>query len=203
MGPILLGSASLLALLIALLAVPIEFLFKIERIKPIYGQVNVRWLFGLVRFSIDIPGTPLPNKTKAKRKPAAGKQADTRKAKPASANFFAVLKQSTFRRRLFQFIKDLLRATHLHELTLLCRIGLGDPADTGQLWAVLGPIAALSANMRGAAVRIEPAFMEQIFEVQSHGRFRLIPLEFIALTIAFVLSPPSLRAWRLLRQAKT
>ena len=202
MSFIILGTAVLLGLLITLLAVPIELTFRINRIKQIHGQVNIRWLFGLVRFSVDVPGIAKPKKTKIKGKPAAAKQSETDKKRSGSPKLFAVLKQSTFRRRLFQFIQDLLRATHSHELTLRCRIGLGDPADTGQLWALLGPIAAMAANIRSAVVRIEPEFMDPIFEIQSHGKFRLIPLEFIALTIAFVLSPPSLRAWRVLRQSK-
>jgi hypothetical protein len=198
----LLGAAILSGLLIALLAVPIELAFRIDRIKQIHGQVNIRWLFGLVRFSMDVPGIARPKKAKEKRKPAAVKESGTRGKRSGSANLFALLKQSSFRRRLLQFIKDLLRATHSQELYLRLRIGLGDPADTGQLWALLGPIAALAANMPSAVVRIEPEFMNPVFEVQSHGKFRLTPLEIIALTIAFVLSSPSLRAWRTLRQSK-
>ncbi|MDX1813007.1 MAG: DUF2953 domain-containing protein, partial [Gammaproteobacteria bacterium] len=117
------------------------------------------------------------------------------------ARFFRLLKQSAFRSRLFKFIKDVLRATHLHDLKLRIRIGLGDPADTGQAWAFFGPLAAMAANVRKAEVRIEPEFMDSVFEIYSYGRFHLVPFEFIALTIAFALSPPSLRAWRSMRQA--
>ncbi|MCI0504815.1 MAG: DUF2953 domain-containing protein [Gammaproteobacteria bacterium] len=202
MVSILLGAAVLSGLLIALLAAPVELAFRIDRIRQIHGQAHIRWLFGLVRFSVEVPGIAKPKKTKEKRRPAAAKKSGPHEQKSGSSKLFAVLKQSPFRRRLFRFIKDLLRATHSQELYLRLRVGLGDPADTGQLWALLGPIAALAANMPVAVVRIEPEFMNPVFEFQSHGKFRLSPLEIIALTIAFVLSPPSLRAWRTLRQSK-
>jgi hypothetical protein len=94
----------------------------------------------------------------------------------------------------------LLRATHARNLYLRLRIGLGDPADTGRLWAIIGPIAGLAQNLRSAMVRIEPEFMDPVFEVESRGQFRLLPIQLIALTAAFVLSPTMLRAWWLLRR---
>ena len=60
----------------------------------------------------------------------------------------------------------------------------------------------MATNIRGAEVRIEPEFIDPAFKIHSHGKFRFIPLEFIALVITFALSPPSLRAWRTLRQSK-
>ena len=90
----------------------------------------------------------------------------------------------------------MLRATHARNLFLRLRIGLGDPADTGRLWAVIGPIAGMAQNFRSAALRIEPEFMDPAFEVESHGQFRLVPIQFIAMTAAFMLSPTMLRAWR-------
>jgi hypothetical protein len=63
-------------------------------------------------------------------------------------------------------------------------------------------VAALATSIPGAEVRIKPEFMDPVFEFQSHGQFRLIPLQFLALVIGFALSPSSVRAWRSLRQRK-
>ncbi len=79
------------------------------------------------------------------------------------------------------------------------RLGLGDPADTGRLWAFLGPLNAAAQNLRNAEVRIEPEFVDPTFEFEINGRVRLVPLQFLALATAFALSPPSIRAWRTLR----
>ena len=79
------------------------------------------------------------------------------------------------------------------------RLGLGDPADTGRLWAIVGPLSVAAQGIRSARVRVEPAFMEAVLEFDARGRMRLVPVQFLALAIGFALSPPSVRAWRTLR----
>lgn len=108
--------------------------------------------------------------------------------------------EPAFRRRIHKFIRDMFRATHPRKLALRLRIGLGDPADTGRLWALIGPIAGMAQTIAGAAVLIEPEFMDPLLEVESHGRFRLVPIQFIAMTVTFLLSPVMLRAWWRIRQ---
>lgn len=196
----LLAVAMALAGLLILLAVPVELTFKIGHTKKTDGQVNVRWLFGLVRFYIDIPGTAKPKKPKKKitryqSKPV--KEPRPHRGKSGSKNILSLLKQPIFRRRLYRFLRELLRATHSHDLDFRLRIGLGDPADTGRLWAFLGPVAAMTANIHSATISITPEFTDQVFEINSQGNFRLIPLQFIVLTTEFVLSPHILRTWRL------
>ena len=185
----------ILLLLLFLLAVPVTVAFRVERIEKINGQVSFQWLFGLVRFRIGIPGAePRHKRTLAKR---TGKRWSGNDAR----GVLALLKQSAFRRRAVQFIKDVLSAAHTRDLYLRLRIGLGDPADTGRLWAVLGPLAGIAASLRSGEVRIEPEFMDSVLEVRSHGEFRLIPLQFIALAASFAVSPATLRAWRTLRRS--
>jgi hypothetical protein len=197
-GVVLLNIAILLAVLLVLLAVPITVAFKIDRIKEIKGQVDFHWLFGLVRFRVGIPGAakPVPQR---KQKPT--KKTSERKPGYNASGVYTLLKQPAFCRRTIRFIKKVLRTTHARDIYLRLRIGLGDPADTGRLWALLGPIASIATNIRSAEVHIEPEFMDPVLEVESHGEFRLIPLQFIALATTFVVSPTTLRAWRTLRQS--
>ena len=194
MSSVLLVIGFLLALLFVLLAVPITVAFRIDRIKEIRGQVTFHWLFGLVRFQTGIPGAA---KAEPQRKPKPGK----RRPGAHARGVFALLRQSAFWRRAIRFIKDLLHATHAHDLYLRVRIGLGDPADTGRLWALIGPVSGIAANLHSAEVYIEPEFMDSVLEVESHGEVRLIPLQFIALATAFAASPTTLRAWRTLRRS--
>lgn len=188
--------AGLVGLFIVLIAIPIVVSFRLDRVDKMDGQVNIRWLFGLVRFRIPIPG-----EAKTERKPEVAEAvAPDKHRKPerdrGSANFLRVLKRSAFRRRVFRYCKSMFQAMHARDLSLRMRIGLGDPADTGRLWAFVGPVAAMAMNIRGAVVNIEPEFIDPVFELHSRGRFRLIPLQFLVLTIGFVLSPSTLRAWR-------
>ncbi len=189
--------AGLLTLLLLLLAIPIHLAFQLRRIDRLQGQITLRWLFGLMRFRI-----PIPEPKGSRKKPAEERQKTNlrRKSKRRGSglNFIAVMKQTAFRRRVYRFVTDVLRAADLHDLQLLARLGLEDPADTGRLWALIGPLSAAAQNVRCARLRIEPEFMEPVFEFQAAGRVRLIPLEFLGLLVAFALSPPSIRAWRTL-----
>jgi hypothetical protein len=191
---------ALLALLVALLAIPVTVVFSVHRVKETEGYVRLRWLFGLVRFQLRLPRADRPGKRPEctpKRKAKAPRRA---RKKSKARGIVSLIRQSAFRRRCHKFVRDLLRATHARNLYLRLRIGLGDPADTGRLWAIIGPIAGLAQNLRSAMVRIEPEFMDPVFEVESRGQFRLLPIQLIALTAAFVLSPTMLRAWWLLRR---
>ena len=199
MATVALTLGALLALLIALLAIPLTVVFSVRRIEATEGHVRFRWLFGLVRFQVPISraGRPEPQ---PRSKPEKEAKPRRQKKKGGAGGLFSLIRQAAFRRRVSKFIRDILAATHARNLFLRLRIGLGDPADTGRLWAILGPVAGMARNIEGAAVRIEPEFMEPVFEVESRGQFRLVPIQVIALVTAFVLSPTMLRAWWRLRR---
>ena len=196
----LLFFAALLTLGFVLLTVPIMVAFRVDRSKEFKGQVYVNWFFGLVRFRINMPADL---KTECQRRRISKAKKPKRTKGRARTAFRILLKEPLFRRRLFRFVKDLLGAVHARDLYLRLRIGLGDPADTGILWGFLGPVAGLAENLRSAEVLIEPEFVDSVFEVESHGRFRFIPLQFIALAAAFTVSPSTLQAWRTLRRSQT
>ena len=191
--------AILLGLVLLLLAVPVGAAFRFEGIEPLGGELAIRWLFGWVRFRIRIPGEgkepPRDPRPQAENKPP-----DTAR-RGGGRRAFAVLRQAPFRWRVLRLLRDLVAAVHLDRLRLNLRLGLGDPADTGRLWALLGPVAAMAQNRHGAEVRIEPEFMDAVLEFQAEGRMRLVPLQFLALVLGFALSPASIRAWRTLAGA--
>jgi len=197
----LLVVAGLFGLVVLLFAVPVAVAFQFRGIKAFTGQVTIRWLFGLVRFRIRVPDVSVFRTQKKKTAAHATRPNAKVRKRRAGANVLSVLKQTAFRDRALRLVRDLLRAAHLHQLHLRMRVGLGDPADTGRLWALVGPLSAAAQNLRVMEIRIEPEFIDPVFEFETRGRFRLIPLQFLGLAIAFVLSPPSLRAWRTLRSS--
>lgn len=186
-----------LALLVALLAVPLTVAYSVHRIEQTEGLVRFRWLFGLVRFQLRIP-RPARDRPGRERAPASHEKARPprqRKHNAGAGRVLSLVRQKAVRRRVYGLIRDLSRAIHARDLFLRLRIGLGDPADTGRLWAVIGPVAGMAQNLRGVVVRIEPEFADPVFEGESHGRFRLVPIQFIVIVVAFMLSPAMLRAW--------
>jgi len=186
--------AALLGLVLLLLAVPVDLEVRLEGIDPFQGQVGIGWLFGLVRLRIPIPAarpTPEPE-TRPHEVP------EQPRARGRARNALAALRPAGFRGRVYRLVRDVVRAVHVQRLRLRVRLGLGDPADTGRLWALMGPLEAL-ARMGNAEIRIEPDFLDPVLEFQVDGRVRIVPLRFVALAGAFLLSPPTIRAWRTLR----
>jgi hypothetical protein len=180
----------LVGLVAVALAVPLDLSFRLRGMEPLVGRITVGWLFGLVRLRVDLPGKehgPDPG-----RRP----QAKARRSGRGPMRALAVLRQAAFRDRVWRFLGALLRALHPDEFRLRLRLGLGDPADTGRLWAALAPLAV--ALPHTADVRIEPDFLEPALDFDTSGRLRVVPLALLALAFAFALSPPSLRAWRTL-----
>lgn len=176
----------LLLFIVALLAVPVKVSFQLSWQQAFQGSLRLRWLFGLVRIPIRLPfaGAAKPDK-RARRKESPRRKKDNAKK---------LFQQKSLRRRLLRFLRDFWRAIGKRNLKLHVRIGLDDPADTGQLWALLGPVAALAANSREASIRLEPDFFNNTFEMQSSGEIRIVPLYLAYLTLGLILSAPVLRA---------
>jgi len=188
------GAAAFLLLLIALLAIPVTLRFQLSWRQGLRDDVRLQWAFGLVSVRIPSFQSKAPSPQGKEREPGVGR------VKPPSRqkrNFFGAFRQKRFRRRIIRFVGDLWRAVHKDNIDLRVRVGLGDPAETGQLWALVGPVAGLLATIRDASIRIEPDFFDATFELDSSGSIRLIPLQMIYLTLALLLSPP---VWQGMRQ---
>ena len=213
MGAVLLVAGGVLLALVALLAAPVDLAFRLERAAPLAGEVTVRWLLGLVRVRVPIPAAPkAPGRAggeaqgerpaEVETRPEGGTEAARRRARREArrrpGRIVDVLRQEAFRERAWRLGRDLARAVRVRRLRLWLRLGLDDPADTGLLWAVMGPLGAVALGLRGAEVRIEPEFAEAAREFQAEGRILIVPLQVLALAAAFALSPPSMRAWRTL-----
>lgn len=193
----LIGTVIFLSLIVILLAVPVTLTYRFSWKESLSASLRLNWAFGLVSADVS-PGLarPEPGKPDAARKKAA------RGSKPAGkkANFMAAIRQPSFRRRILRFASDVWRAIHKKNVRLLVRLGLGDPADTGQLWAVLGPLSGLLAGLRGIRIAIEPDFLDSTLEVDSSGTLRMIPLRMAILVLGLLFSPP---VWQGIRQMRT
>lgn len=191
------GIALFLLLIIAVLAIPVAVSFQVARRQSFQGHIMLIWAFGLVRVRIplQVAASPSPERIKKIRKVSRPKRNRSNKATP-----FSLLRQRAFRLRVLKFISDLWNAIQKKDVNLHIRLGLGDPADTGRLWAIVGPIAGILKNMKEARVEIEPEFMDTMFELDGSGTIRLIPLQIIYLAITLLLSPP---VWRGIKQLHT
>lgn len=175
--------------LIFLLAVPLTLTYQVSSRQDIQSDVTLQWAFGLVRRKISsqrVKATP-PDHDEAGQKVGPVERSSRN-----NGRIFAAVRQKEFRRRIVRFVSDLWHAVDKKDVGLRLRLGLGDPVDTGQLWAVVGPIAGILASVQDATIEIEPEFFDVTFELDSSGCLRIIPLQLIYLMVALLLSP---RIW--------
>jgi len=113
----------------------------------------------------------------------------------------AAIREPSFRRRVYRFVSDVWQSVHKQNVRLLVRLGLGDPADTGRLWAVLGPLSGVLARLRDIRIAIEPDFLDATLEVDSSGTIRMIPLRIAIIVLGLFFSPPVWRGIRSMRKS--
>jgi hypothetical protein len=178
-----------LGLATLLLAIPVEVAFAIERQESTRGTVRVGWMFGLVRFRIDVPRPATP------RGVGAEEGGGRRRCSGRPGRALAMLRRDAFRRRAWRSLRDLLRVLQPRDLSLWVRLGLGDPADMGRLWGLAWPVAALARAIDGADVRLEPEFVEEILHFHARGRVVTSPLRLLAIAGGLALSPTTAGAW--------
>lgn len=198
LATILTGVFISLVLLIALLAIPVTLTHHISWQQRFQGTLTLGWLFGLVNISFSPfqPSGKKPPSDRVKKIPQKKKQKSRKKQ-----DGFAAIRQKAFRQRIIKFITDLWHAVQKENISLRLCIGLGDPADTGQLWAVMGPVAGILSTSQEASIEIVPDFMDTTLEVDSSGTIRIVPLQIILLTLGCLLSPPVFKAIKQMRTA--
>ena len=180
---------------VLLLAVPVDFVFRIQRRESFRAEVFVGWMYGLLRFRMPSrrPRPPRP-------KPPKKRAAQVRFAR----RLMAIFRGAAFRNRLLRFGGDLLKSVRVRACDLRLRMGMDDPADTGYLWAVAGSLTgALAVNPR-VSVTLDPSFVAACFEADAQGTVRFIPIQLVYLSVLFLLSPATSGAvWMLVRTRRT
>ncbi len=189
----LIALAVLAALALLLLAVPVELAFQVAGHPAPTGQFMIAWLFGWVKVPMKVGAGAGPSMQPVRR---MKRRAPARRSLP----WRALWRQKAFRRRVWRFVRDLIGSLRVRQLRLHLRWGLDDPADTGRLWAVAGPLA-LMLPWRGADLQIRPDFEQAVLDWDVQGRLLFVPLQWVGLVLFFVLSPASIRTWRILRSS--
>ena len=184
-------AALVAAVLIGMLAIPFELQFRFALGKQAHRRMQLIWAFGLARVSLppdrprraDRAGKPAPDKPAGDRKGSSG----------TTARVLRIYSDAKLRRRMMRYFGAVWRAIDKRDLLLRARIGLGDPADTGRLWAIAGPVAAALSSIRDASVSIRPDFDDEVVEMDTSGRITVIPLQLIGLTLPLLMSPRLVR----------
>jgi hypothetical protein len=187
---VLIFLVSLLLIIFAVMAIPVDLNFTLQREDTFQGRASIGWLFGLVR----IPLQPRDKKARQPKKPQKKKKAERRRSRRDGLHVSAMLRSQGFLSRLIRLLRRLRGCIHIRQLRLQVLMGLDDPADTGQLWGIVGPLTLALPVPAGANVAIQPEFTGATFQVDGEGSIRIVPIEIIGTLIAFAFSPVTLRA---------
>jgi len=197
----------ILLAVIFLLAIPVNLSYQLSIHEMTQYHLNLIWLFGLVQFRF--PLRPLENsqanktafQKKTKNNIFSTKERALnggKKHSPQSKiNPLSIIRMKACRQRMIRFSGDLWRAIEKRDFRLFIRIGLEDPADTGRLWALFGPLSGLVSNIEVATIQIKPEFAEPVFQLNTSGEIRVVPLRLLSLIFGVFLSPS---LWRGLKQ---
>ncbi|WP_395377541.1 DUF2953 domain-containing protein [Marinicella sp. W31] len=182
--------------LVMLLAIPISLSFKINEHSESKNKIVVRWFFGLIKFRVPLTQDASPvSESRLKKSTKTGSDKRSKK-------IFKLLLQKNFRHRLFEYVRDVWRSIVKQDIKLHIKTGLGDPADTGKLWGIVGPISSGLVHVHHLPVFIEPDFMYARFEINGHGTLRFIPLRIIFVSLKLFFSPVLWKGLRQIRQAE-
>jgi hypothetical protein len=177
---------------------PLSITFRVD----VYGrpklQVRLRWFFGLLDKEL----------RKGKKKPEAEKEAVEEKKKPRKkrANIklvWSLLRTRGLFRKIREFLVGILRQIKIRDLEIDCRVGLDTPADTGLLFAVVGPASVFLSSTFPERIRVQPSLVDEtVFEGYLHGAVWLRPVQLAAPVLGFVFSLPALRVVKTLIESK-
>lgn len=193
------GVTALLIGVVLLFAVPIDVAFVVRRDERLRGRVTVGWLFGLVRISV------YPASSAARARPSrrpSGQIVKRHRKRRRARNVGSMLLSEGFLARVLRLLHRLLSRIHVRRLYVHIRLGLDDPADTGRLWGMVGPLVCVVPTPATGTVAIEPDFTGEAFHVDGEGAVRIVPIEIIVTLLAFALSPITWRALRALSAGK-
>lgn len=180
----------------ALLAIPVTILFRLSWPEVRNNDVRLHWGFGLVRVRLpteaSAPGPSDPGSRRSEKKRPA-------RSSRGKYNAWGAIRQAPFRRRVLRFAGDVWAAIHKRDVVLRMRVGLDDPADTGRLWAAIGPVSGALASVNSVAIEVEPEFRDETLELAGRGRIRIVPLQLLYLAGGLCLSPSIWHGVRALR----
>ena len=188
--------AAPIALMVAMLAVPLVLFIEAERTDKLTFRWRLFWLFGLVT-------ARSRNRSAPSALERAARAADTPKKRRGRGRRIAVavLRTRGLIERVVRLALALLRQVTLERLQLDAMFGLENPADTGFVYGCLSPVLVL-ADVRGLNIRCHPMFLESGVRGAFRATIRVRPLLVVGPIVAFLVSPPVFRAARAVWRAR-
>lgn len=187
------------ALVVALLAVPVVLVLDAERVETLEARWRVRWLFGLV----DVQSSRCGRKrSPSERSETATSRHKSPKERRSTARMgIAVLRTRGLLRRVGRLVVTLFRQVRFEEFRVHTAFGLENPADTGIVYGFLTPLLVV-AKTRGLNVDCRPMFLDSGWTGTVSATIHIRPVSVLAALVVFLVSTPVIRALKVAWQAR-
>lgn len=183
----------LLAAGLFLLWVPLDLTLSLEVAREARLRLRLAWFFGRLAREI---GAGQRRPTQPKQKPHARPTAPRRRD---IGTLFEILRVKGILRQVLRLLRDLFRQVKFRHLQVNLRIGLGDPADTGLLFAVIGSATPFLGPALSRQISLQPVFADgAVCQGYLQGALRLRPVSLLPPLGRFIFSPPLFRLGRVL-----
>jgi len=182
---VIIALAGLAAILTLILFVPLEMAVQLSVSGKPKLRMKLVWLFGLVSKEV----------SRGEGKPREKKRAGKRMAR--LGDILSLLQTRDLLKQLKILLPSMLRSLKIRDLAADFRIGLGDPADTGLLFALIGPAALWLNSSFPLRIRAQPSFADEpTFLGHSHGVVRVRPIRLVIPLLRFAFSPATIGAMK-------
>ena len=175
--------ASLLLLLALVLCVPLDVTIRLDTGSCPKFKLRLVWLFGLIAKEVGKgKKRPKPAKTKAKGK----------SARPAIKTISDILRIKGLLKQFHRLIGRLISSFKIKDLKADLWIGLDNPADTGLLFAVIGPPFLFLDSLFPQRVGVRAVFTDEaVLGGCLNGVVRLLPIKLVMAVLGLVFSLPA------------
>lgn len=173
----------LLVLIFFVSCIPFELTFRMQAAGHLDFWMHVAWFFGLVRKDLAMkkttPDRPKQVKIKTKSNGSWIKTDTTLQIFRIDGMFC----------ELQRLVISTLRCLRLKEFKVDIKVALDDPADTGLLFALIGPATVCLRSIRDDHIKVIPSFEDDaVFEGQAYGVVSLQPVQLVLPLMSFVFS---------------
>jgi hypothetical protein len=186
---VLVAFASLLAIALFLLWVPLDVVFDASFPEKPNFRIKLRWFYGLVRKEIAGKAKLRDKKKEVKEE----KRKPGKKRKIKFADIVQLLRTRGLSSRVKTLLKDLFKVIHIKSLLADFRVGLDNPADTGLFFAFIGPPIFWLSSRFPVRLTVQPVFEEAAFSGHAQGAVRIHPGTLITPLLKFIFSLTALR----------
>jgi hypothetical protein len=177
--------ASLAVLITAGLCVPVDAVFSLDTSATPKLRTRALWLFGLVSKEVG----------KRKAKPVEKRR---KRKRPSIKTILEILRTEGLLSQFYRLLRRVLRRLRIRKLEVNLKVGLDDPADTGLLFALIGPASLLLNYPFPNQTKVEPSFDEAVLEGYLIGVIRVWPIQLAPPLLRFACSQPVLKVMKLM-----